>query len=1017
MKQFTALLLTLQVLVCAAQVSLFERFDTLPTKGTLADGSTLAPGAGMEKGALTAKGNGKNFQYIYFYKFPAQGGEKYSLTFNVKTSGPGAGVLAMLLFNNAKGKPAIKPVYFRVGNTGGNWSFRIFNFTVPEGATGAELRLRMVKASPKQQIWIDHLRLAPQGKLDLTAFETTFDDWQFNRHLVFDRFIMRNTGTIINEWKEAKVGEAFFRATGNKERLQYPLYIENLSVTPGCSYIFSAFLKASGSFRYPNNGMIIFFFKDANGRPVGQSRYRIGATNGEWKEFSHTFTVAPKGVKLDIGLNMRRMPENEFIQLDHIRFRKSASNVECSVSIDPDKETLTLNNMISADIAQASIKKLEYIFSDGKKVAGKYQTPTLLPLKDFKDGQYTVELQLVQDGNKIRKTPQKTFVICRNPAWRNNIGVLKDNDTPPRPWKKLQRKGNDISSWNSRFAFTPAMELSNIYELSSGKALLKRPVQLRVNGELLKTTSLQWKDGASRTTVTGSCRGKNWKGTLSCKVDYTGFVHYTLDICADAEFTLNQCDLELEVPSADFLYRSDDSWTAIGAVDLNKTPSWETRTFYNELQLGDVDRGIALFIDKIYPAKSKSAKSWVKVRNKNTITIHTVSEPLKLKKDKTHKIQFGLHPYPYRPAEENWKQLRFRAGKYKNLDLLWHTSGHYKYCGSTSQAAQPERIRKVIAGKKGKMLYYQFPFYIMDNIPEWSYFEKRWKGIPARAYDLRKKGGMAWKARLTDKDWQDYYLYHFVDHLKNFAWDGVYYDCFGSDVFIENGETFHPVFACRTFQERIYIAQRLNNPASLTITHTGGSQSGSASTFANVILMGEQYRGHCVKYTYPLEFLTLDEFRYENAVNLGPDRMFLPQYRDQAKINSPKVASHIMGLVTTHNLMLYPNFINKKVELSVRYRQFDFGMENSTFHPYWKRTAGELPKCSNPAVVSSYWKNPNGILMSILNPTKDAQNFTLEIPAGYKVKYYFSPEQGKELTGSNFHLEGYMSALVRLEKK
>ena len=1017
MKQLILSLLTLPMLVCAAQVSLFERFDVLPIKGKLADGGKLVPGEGMEKGALTAKGNGKNFQYIYLYKFPVQGGEKYSLTFNVKTSGHGAGMLAMVLFGNAKGKPAVKPLYFRIGNTGGNWNFKIFDFTVPEGATGAELRLRMVKASPKQQIWVDHLRLAPQGKLDLTAFETTFDNWQFNRHLVFDRFTMRNTGMIVNEWKEAKVGEAFFRATGNNTRFQYPLYIENLSVTPGCNYVFSAFVKASDSFRYPNNGMIIFFFKDANGKPVGQSRYHIRATKGEWKEFSHTFTVAPKGVKLDIGLNMRRMPAKEFIQLDHIRFKKSASNAECSVAIDPDKETLTINNMISADIPQNSIKKIEYIFSDGKTLKGTYQAPTVIPLKDFKDGQYTVEMHLSLADNKVRKAQKKLFVICRNPVWRNNIGILKSGDIPPRPWKELRRKDNAVSTWNNTITLAGKSGIAGFVENKSGIALLDKPLTITVNGEKLRPETVGvTAGGKSRIQFSIPCKGKNWKGILHCTVDYTGFTRFTLLILADKAFELTQCDLDFAVNDMKFLYRSDDSWTAIGAVDIKKVPKWESRTFYNELQFGNEDRGIAFFTDRLYPAKAKSPESWVKV-NGNAVKIRMVNAPLKLDAGKGHTVDFALQPYPYRPAEENWKHLRFRAGKYKNLDLLWHTSGHYKYCGSTSQAAQPERIRKVIANKKGKMLYYQFPFYIMDNIPEWSYFEKRWKGIPARAYDLRKKGGMAWKARLTDKDWQDYYLYHFVDHLKNFAWDGVYYDCFGSDVFVENGETFHPVFACRTFQERIYIAQRIHNPESLTVTHTGGSQSGSASTFANVILMGEQYRGQCVKYTYPLEFLTLDEFRYENAVNIGPDRMFLPQYRDQAKISSPKVASHIMGLVTTHNLMLYPNFINKKVELSVRYRQFDFGMEKSTFHPYWKRSDNELPACSNPAVVSSYWKNPDGILMSILNPGKTAQSFTLKLPEGYKVKYYFSPEQGKELTGDKFTLEGYMSALVRLEKK
>ena len=1014
MKKYLIAALLSSLFALQAQHNLFERFDTPACKGGLSNGGMIDLKAGVEKGALTARGNKKNFQYIYAYKFPVAAGEKYTLTFNIRTSGS-TGIWAMILFDAEKGKKAPAPIYFKVGATGNNWSFRIFDFTIPQGAVQAGLRLRLAGVPSSQQVWIDNLRIAPQGKLHMTDFETAFDDWQYNRHLIFDRFMMRNTAKIINEWKEAKVGEAFFRATGNGAKMQYPLYIENLSVTPGCSYIFTSFLKASASFRYPNNGMIIFFYKDAAGKPVGQSRYHIRATDGEWKEFTHTFTVSPKAVMLDIGLNMRKMSENEFVQLDHIRFRKSTSNVECSVSIDPDKQTMLLNNMISADIKQETIKSCEYVFSNGKKLPAKPHSPMTIPLADFADGKYTVTMNLQFSDGKSRITPAKTFVICRNPVWRNELGVLKDNDQPPAPWKKLTRNHNDVSSWNNTFVFPGKEFIANIRETGSGIMLLSKPLTITVNGEKIRPGAASWVDGNSRTLATMPCQGKNWSGTLKCKIDYTGFAHFTLDITAAGNFELKQCDLDFDVDNLKFLYRSDDSWTAIGAVDLKKKPVWESKTFYNELQFGNEDRGVAFFTDKLFPAKAKLDKSWIKV-NGSSVKISMVNAPLKLASEKNFRTEFGLQPYPYRPAEQNWKKIRFRAGKYKNLELLWHTMGHYKYCGSTSEAAQPERIREFINKKRGKVLYYQFPFYIMDNIPEWSYFEKRWKGTPARAYDLRKKGGMAWKARLTDKDWQDYYLHHFVDHLKNFAWDGVYYDCFGSDVFVENGETFHPVFACRTFQERIYIAQRLNNPQSLTVTHTGGSQSGSASAFANVILMGEQYRGQCVRHTYPLEFLTLDEFRYENAVNMGPDRMFLPQYRDQAKISSPKVASHIMGLVMTHNLMLYPNFINKKVELSVRYRQFDFGMESSTFYPYWKDSKEPLPSCSNPAVVRSCWKNEKGILMAILNPGKTAQKFSITLPPGYRMKYYFSPEQQKELSGSEFTLDGYMSALVLLEK-
>ena len=109
MKKFSLLFVGLAALsLAAAQVNLFERFDQMPVKGKLMGGSKIDPASGVEKGALTAKGNEQNFQYIYQYKFPVKPGEKYTVTFNAKT--PVAGLFVLVLFEPEKGKPAIKPI-------------------------------------------------------------------------------------------------------------------------------------------------------------------------------------------------------------------------------------------------------------------------------------------------------------------------------------------------------------------------------------------------------------------------------------------------------------------------------------------------------------------------------------------------------------------------------------------------------------------------------------------------------------------------------------------------------------------------------------------------------------------------------------------------------------------------------------------------------------------------------------------------------------------------------------------
>ena len=163
-------------------------------------------------------------------------------------------------------------------------------------------------------------------------------------------------------------------------------------------------------------------------------------------------------------------------------------------------------------------------------------------------------------------------------------------------------------------------------------------------------------------------------------------------------------------------------------------------------------------------------------------------------------------------------------------------------------------------------------------------------------------------------------------------------------------------------------------------------QANTAAIYSNVILMGEQYRAECRNHTYYMEFKTLDEFRYENAVNLGPDRMFLPQYHENEKIESPIVSTHVMGLVQLHNLMLYPNFINKQVELRIRGRLYQFGIENSTFHPYWSKETA-LFKADNEAVKISYYSNSKGHYIVAFNPTGNVQKVKIS-GLGDKCKLY-----------------------------
>lgn len=1009
----------------AAADTLLERFDELPVHGKLLEGAALQPDGGVERGALKAVGNGKSLQYFYSYELNAKAGETYRVALNYKTSGQ-APFLLLVVFDPPKGGKAPPSIYFRLPRTGERYVHRQFTFTVPEGAAKARILLRLAGAPETEWVLVDFLRLAPVADgvakgIDLTEFETLFDQWEFNRHLVFDHFMLGPGGAIIHEWKEAKIGEAFFRANGNGQPMQYPLYIDNLTVQPNTNYIFEAWIKATAAFRFNGNGMLIFFYKDENGKALGQSRYHVRPTDGEWVELLHSFTTPEKCAFVDIGLNIRNQPATEFVQLDHLRFRKGGDKAYLRYEIDPDKKELSAVCALIGSIPEENIADAVFTVTakDGKEhsFAGKPGVTQNISLKDFSDGEYQLQAKVtLKDGKSLLSEPQK-FSVYQHPDWANDLGILKNSDPAPAPWRDLNRQNHTVATWAHRFEFGSGLDVRALTGLN-GEAYLSAPVKFVLDGQdVFSGAEAQWQDGKSRITGQTEIKNRNWTGDLSCVLDYTGMLRYTLKLTANDDLTLQSGKLELQIPHADFIHRSDGSWTNVGAVDLNKEKTFTTKHFYN-LQFGSLERGVCFYASNLYPRRMDFEKNWVTATQAGNLSIDFINAPLQLKKGETHTFDFAIAPYPFRPNEDNWRKLRFRAGKNNNFDLLWPNK-LMQYFGSLADASDPAAMHQYLKSRKQYQLVYQIPTYIMDTLPQWSYFAKKWKVIPSRAYDLKESfGGRAVKGDFRQRTWTDLYIKRLVEAVREYNWDGVYYDCFGVDVFTENGESFLPVFDVRDFQERVYVAQRLYRADSLTVSHVGADQANPLVAFSNVILMGEQYRAVFYKYTYFLEFMTLDEFRYENAVNVGPDRMLLPQYRQDEKINSPAVAAHFMGMALLHNQMVYPNFIRKDVELAVRDRQYAFGMEKASFFGYWKPNPDGIGT-GNPAVPASYYKNDGGFFVTVLNSTDKVQEFSLESKAPFSNAEYFNPVTGESVrikNGDKLTLDPYMAAFVTIKK-
>ena len=1009
--------------------AILERFDTTDTRGTLNNGAVIDPQAGLERGALVATGNGTKMQYFYSYEMPVTPGETFALALNYRTTDnfPTTGWLAVVAFTPEPGKTAPPSFYGRSYRMSNRWMHRRHEFTIPDGVRKARVLLRFDNVPDTEQLRIDNLRVAPvidgiAKGIDLTDFETDFDQWSFDRHLIFDHLMPGPGASIENEWRKAKVGEAFLQAKGSGEPMQYAFYIENIVLKPQHNYIFEAWLNATDSFSFAGNGILIFFYKDANGKAIGQSRYHIRPTAGEWKEFAHTFTAPENSAWLDIGMNMRKMTANDVIQLDHIRLRQGDNQVSLRYDIDPDTRKMAIVSYLIGNINKEDVTHIDYLVSQKEQVIrnipGKIDGETIVDLTEFSDGEYQLSAQAVfKDGSNMSSDPV-AFGVYNHPDWLNDIGIYRPTDPAPAPWKHLQLNGQQVRTWNNCFTFNKALQLQQLTGTDGRHPWLSAPMSLTFNQHdvLGGDKNADWEAGSSMVKGTSTFRCDDFTCQVNVSIDYVGFMRYTLHFSALRDFTLNQGTLALNLPEVDFIHRCDGTWTEVGAVDLNRHQEWSSKHLYF-LQFGNIKQGICFYTPKLWPAVADFEKEWVKASKKGDLTMQLINAPLTFSKDGTFTIEFALCPYPFRPAEDNWKKIRFRAGANSNCDLLWQTASMMPYAGSLLAFKDSAEVQTYLKEGAEYQLVYQIPTYILETIPQWSYFRKKWRGLPARAYDFRAShGGMMPKGDFRERTWVDLYIKTMVDHLREHNWGGIYYDCFSIDSFQDNGGIVLPVFENRAFHERVYHAQRLNNPNSFTISHVGADQASTLTAFSNVVLMGEQYRGNFVHHRYFLDFLTLDEFRYENVVNIGPDRMLLPQYRRAEDVNSPELTTHVMGMALAHNLMIYPNFIVKEVELRFRDRQFAFGMQDSEFFPYWEPNPDGL-KTSNPEVKISYWKNTKGIFAVILNASKAPVNFTVTAPGKLSGEFYdpFEDKTSPWQPGMQLHMAPYLAALLTIK--
>ncbi len=1033
------LLLCVSVVYCQGFNPLLERFDPgVAPSGQLLGGGLIAPGEGMEGGALKAVATGKN-DCFYRIELRLKGGSSYALAFNYRTS---ANVHNYLMsvnvsYRNESGAPSGKAFEHRL-IASEHWTHRRLALDAPDGTVSAMLELRLDGRIPVGEFALfDFLRTAEikdnvARGIDIGEFDTDFEIWSFDRYLVFDHFCLKAGGSIETEWRKAKFGEAFFKAVGNGSPMQYSMMIENLKVSPMTNYAFTAWINSSAAFSMRTSNILIFFYKDKDFKDLGESRlYPESNDNvGEWREIVHSFTTPKDCEYLCIGLNMRNVTEKDELLLDRMKLARIADSAMLDFDIDPDANALSAKIIVTGDLKNSKTLEPAFIVRDNSgRELRRFASDSLslnMDLKGFADGEYTLDGLIKKPDGTVIGTGKSTFGVYKNPSWRNELGIQKPEMAPPAPWKKLQYKDNKLQTWGPLLDFRKdGLQLQNV-EMDA-RSLMKRPVRFLSGGtDLLgEFNDARWEVRPSLATCSGTLEKDDWRCTATVEVDYIGFMKYRLNFTAKRQCVIPDGKLSMEISNAEFLNRCDYSWSGVGSIVFSEQPEYRAKQMYSDLQMGDMDAGMCVYLPRIHPAKRQHYTPWLFADGNGRLELELIHSPLALRQGDSHSVEFALCPYPFRPDDEMWRRLFFRVGPKRNCDLVWGISmPMMKYSGSLLDVADEAAVHRHLDAPDRPQCYliYQIPTYILDNMPYWTYFKKRWKSVLGTYYDIsRSHGGMLEAANYMDRDWQDLYCRSMADNLAKYDWNGVYYDCFSPDWFPEHGDIFSPVFECKAFQERIYNTQRMGRPASVTISHLGAAQASTLGMYSNVILMGEQYRGLLMKHAYYTDAMSLDRFRYENAVRMGPTRMFMPEYRKVEFVGNEKLTVHTAMLAILHNLMFYPHSVNGAVEQRVRCRKIGFGLDDVTFLPYWKEKAAKLLNAENDCIKISVYQKPNSdMLAAVFNNSSRPTEFQLRLNAEYGNATWYDPlidatlEWKPEMT---IRLEPHLGGLLMTRKQ
>jgi hypothetical protein len=385
------------------------------------------------------------------------------------------------------------------------------------------------------------------------------------------------------------------------------------------------------------------------------------------------------------------------------------------------------------------------------------------------------------------------------------------------------------------------------------------------------------------------------------------------------------------------------------------------------------------------------------------MSLNIVDKPLTI--DKPYLQTFALYPTPIKPLPKNWQQMhlghtdRFSPLLLKDANKLdingisWAVP--VKYIGlpivEASQAIKSdalpeqfriqnpeEKIRQIRESMKREGVHF-IPYGLLWGLPgklpdgAWKDYHRFWntgndKGGTIewwnRLLGLPEKSQSLIQVDIAPKSFQDFLVWQYVEAIKKYDIDGLYFDYGGPNRMSKNplhtggkhvgeGGQYYPFFAQRRIMQRLYVACKALKPDFLISLHNSKNPAIS-SGFLDLELSGEAlsvlfHRPHWKPTT-----TSLDPENYIPDYSQLPEELFSAQYANQygshnmllpmvSKWNETLMAQHpdlyekysrtLMARTSVYNVALYDSRVYQPLLESLYAAQKNFGwLRNSQFY-------------------------------------------------------------------------------------